>query len=122
MFLPFLNPLRAILPQCPQKGPQVSDANNPVLIEMIGLLTPRAQGRLQGSAKLVVEDQGSVMLDETGARAGDGPADVTLAASESTFRKLLAGDLNPVMAVMTRKLKVDGTPTRALKVSDILLG
>ena len=100
----------------------MSDVNNPVLIEMIGLLTSRAQGRLQGSAKLVVEDQGSVMLDETGARADDGPADVTLAASESTFRKLLAGDLNPVMAVMTRKLKVDGTPTRALKVSDILLG
>jgi len=92
---------------------------SPILTEVIALMTNRARGRLQGSAKLVVQNEGAVMLDETGAREGDEDADVTLAASEATFRKLLAGDLNPVM---TRKLKVDGTPARALKVAEILLG
>lgn len=88
----------------------------------IETLDPKARGNIRGTAKLVITGEGSVMLDETGARAGDDEADVTLMASDEVFRKILSGDQNPVMAYMSGKLKVDGNAQRALKVSGILTG
>jgi len=91
-----------------------------VLDEFITFLGPRVEGQLQGTAKLVIANEGAVMLDRDGARAGDEAADVTLAASEQVFRAILSGDQNPATAYMTGKLKVDGSLQRALKVSAIL--
>lgn len=96
-----------------------------VLEEFITFLGPRVAGQLQGTAKLVVKDEGAVILDSDGARAGDADSDgedvdVTLAASEQVFRAILSGDQNPATAYMTGKLKVDGSLQRALKVSAIL--
>jgi putative sterol carrier protein len=91
-----------------------------IVEEFVNNLSPKVTGILRGTAKLVIADEGSVMLDDTGARAGDEEADVTLIASEDVFRNILSGDQNPSMAFMTGKLKVDGSPVRALKVSEIL--
>ena len=91
-----------------------------IIEEFVSFLDPRAKADLRGTAKLVISDEGAVMLDETGARAGDEEADVTLTASEDVFRNILSGDQNPVMAFMSGKLKVDGSTQRALKVSAIL--
>lgn len=91
-----------------------------VVQEFIEALGPKTQGVIQGSAKLVIKDEGSVFLDDAGARAAEDEADVTLSASEDVFREILSGDQNPMMAFMAGKLQVDGSTTRALKVSDIL--
>lgn len=91
-----------------------------ILSEFAAFLHPRAAGRLQGTAKLVLTDVGAVMLDADGARIGDGPADVTLTAREEVFRRILSGDQNAMMAAMTGKLRVDGSTTRALKIAEIL--
>ncbi len=93
---------------------------NPVVAEFIENLSPKVKDTLQGSAKLVIKDEGSVMLDDTGARVGDDAADVTLIASQAVFRAILDGSQNPAMAFMSGKLKVDGSSMRALKVSEIL--
>lgn len=93
---------------------------NTVVTQFIEHLSPKVAGILQGTAKLVINDQGNVMLDDTGARAGDEDADVTLIASEDVFKAILDGSQNPAMAFMTGKLKVIGSSTRALKVSEIL--
>ena len=93
-----------------------------VLDEFVAILSPKSLGRLRGTAKIVVEGVGAVLLDETGAKIGDGVADVSLIASEDTFRNLFSGAQTPLMAVMMRKLKVEGNPQRALKLGDILLG
>ncbi len=85
-------------------------------------LDPKAKGTIRGTAKLVITGEGSVMLDEAGARAGDEEADVVLIASDEVFRNILSGDQNPVMAFMSGKLKVEGNTQRALKVSAILTG
>lgn len=85
-------------------------------------LDPKAKGTIRGTAKLVIIGEGSVMLDETGAREGDEEADVVLSASDEVFRNILSGDQNPVMAFMSGKLKVEGNTQRALKVSSILTG
>jgi putative sterol carrier protein len=91
-----------------------------VLEEFVTTLHPKALGQIKGTAKLVITDQGSVMLTPEGASAGDGDADVTLKASEAVFRAILDGSQNPITAVMSGKLKVDGNQMRALKVSEIL--
>lgn len=88
--------------------------------EYIRTLTPKAKGRIKGSARLAIEGHGSVMLSETGAQAGDGSADVVLSASDEVFRNILSGEQNPIMAYMSGKLKVEGNVQRALKVSAIL--
>ncbi|UXX82433.1 SCP2 sterol-binding domain-containing protein [Roseovarius pelagicus] len=93
---------------------------NDIISEYVAQLMPRAAGAIRGTAKLVITGEGAVMLDETGARAGDEDADVTLSASDAVFRAILSGDQNPVMAFMSGKLKVDGNTQRALKVSAIL--
>lgn len=91
-----------------------------VLDEFTATLHDKAKGAIKGTAKLVIGDHGTVMLSEDGAVAGDSAADVTLKASAETFRAILDGSQNPIMAVMSGKLKVDGNQMRALKVSEIL--
>ena len=93
---------------------------NTVVAAFIEHLTPKVKDTIVGTAKLVIKDEGSVMLDVTGAREGDEAADVTLISSEAVFRAILDGSQNPAMAFITGKLKVDGSSTRALKVSEIL--
>jgi len=90
------------------------------LEDFVTTLHPKALGQIKGTAKLVIADHGTVMLTENGATAADGEADVTLKASEATFRAILDGSQNPITAVMSGKLKVDGNQMRALKVSEIL--
>lgn len=74
----------------------------------------------EGRAKFVFKGEGCMMLDATGARAGDEEADVTLSASPETFRSLFEGELNPTAAFMTGRLSVDGNMGLALKLSSVL--
>ena len=90
-----------------------------IVKEFIAHLGPRVTGTLHGTAKLVIIDEGSIMLSDQGAVVGDETADVTLKASEQVFRNILDGSQNPAMAFMSGKLKVDGSNMRALKVTDL---
>ena len=80
----------------------------------VAALDPKAKG-FDGTAKFVIEGEGAVYIDASGARAADDAADVTLTASRETFEGLLSGDVNPTMAFMTGKLKVDGSMPTAMK-------
>ncbi len=73
-----------------------------------------------GTAKFVIEGEGSIVIDEAGARAGDDEADVTMTASTDTFRAILDGDLNPTAAFMSGKLSVDGSMGQAMKLGAVL--
>ena len=74
----------------------------------------------EGSAKFVIEGEGSVRIDENGASADDGPADVTLTADVDTFQGILSGDVNATSAFMTGRLSVDGDMSLALKLGSVL--
>ena len=73
-----------------------------------------------GSAKFDIEGEGTVMMDENGARAADEEADVTLTADADTFKEILAGELNPTSAFMTGKLSVDGDMGKAMQLGSVL--
>ena len=77
-------------------------------------------GGFDGTAKFVIEDEGTLMIDRAGARPGDAEADVTLQASAETFRAILSGDDSPTAAFMTGKLKVDGDMGVAMKLAGVL--
>jgi len=66
---------------------------------------------------LVDVEDGTVTVNE-----GEAEADVRLAMSESVFQKLVAGEQNPVRAVMTGKIKVKGNRAAAAKLQKILGG
>lgn len=73
-----------------------------------------------GTAKFVIEDEGAVMIDADGARAGDEDAEVTLAASAEVFEAILDGEENPTAAYMTGRLKLDGDMAAAMRLASIL--
>ncbi|ABL69927.1 MULTISPECIES: SCP2 sterol-binding domain-containing protein [Paracoccus] len=85
----------------------------------VAALDEKAKG-FDGTAKFVIEGEGSVYIDADGARAADDEAEVTLTASRETFEGLLSGDVNPTTAFMTGKLRVDGSMGMAMKLGALL--
>lgn len=73
-----------------------------------------------GTAKMDIEDEGSIIIDGNGARAGDAEADVTLSASADTFQSIFEGDLDPTSAFMSGKLAVDGDMSAAMRLAQVL--
>lgn len=73
-----------------------------------------------GTAKFDITDEGCIMLDQSGARVADEPAEVTLTADAETFKSMMDGDTNPTSAFMTGKLKVDGDMGLAMKLASVL--
>lgn len=73
-----------------------------------------------GSAKFIIEDEGEIVLDAEGARIGDDDTDVSLTASVETFQGMLEGEVNPTMAFMSGKLKIDGNMAMAMKLASVL--
>ena len=66
---------------------------------------------------LVAVDDGTLTVKEG---EGEAEADVRIAMSEEIFRKLVAGEQNPMRAVMTGKIKVKGNMGAASKLGKIL--
>jgi putative sterol carrier protein len=70
-----------------------------------------------------IEGAGVWKVDVTDAgvevNEGGGDADVTIHASEETFRAIAEGKQNPTTAFMTGKLKVDGDMSAAMKLQKL---
>jgi len=73
-----------------------------------------------GTAKFDIEGEGAIVMDSSGARVSDDPADVTLSADTETFEGMLTGDVNATSAFMTGKLKVDGDMGLAMQLASVL--
>jgi putative sterol carrier protein len=73
-----------------------------------------------------LEDAGKILVDATGdevvvtANPDDEDAETTLVLSPENMRKLMAGELNPMVAFTMGKLKVFGSKGVALKLSSLL--
>ena len=92
-----------------------------IVNEAVVVLNEKMAGNdFDGTAKFDIEGEGSVMIDENGARAGDEDAYVTLSADADTFQSILEGDTNPTAAFMSGKLKIDGDMGMAMKLAAVL--
>lgn len=72
------------------------------------------------SVKFVIEDEGTIVVDDTGAHATDTPAEATLKADAETFRQILEGELDPTAAFMQGRLTVEGDMSAAMKLGAAL--
>lgn len=91
-----------------------------IIDRAVDALQQKVPDGFDGVAKFVLTGEGAVMIDAAGVRAGDDEADVTLTADPEVFRAILAGELNPTMAFMSGKLKVDGAMGVAMKLGAAL--
>lgn len=90
------------------------------ITQAVEALNAKMTDGFDGNAKLVIEDEGAIMLDGDGAHAGDGDANVTLTADADTFRQILEGEMNPTAAFMSGKLTVDGDMGEAMRLAGVL--
>ncbi len=69
-------------------------------------------------------DDNVLLVDGTGdantISTEDGEADCVISTSMDTFMKLKNGDINPMMAVMTGKVKIKGDMSIAMKLQSLL--
>lgn len=76
-----------------------------------------------GKLKLMIGDT-PIFIDGTGEKNEvtneDAEADCVISASEETFEKMKNGDLNPMMAVMGGKVKIEGNMGLAMKLQSLL--
>lgn len=67
---------------------------------------------------------GIIFLDGTGSENTvsntDGEADCVITTSASTFEKITTGKLNPMMAMVTKKIKIKGDMGLAMKLQSLL--
>lgn len=91
-----------------------------IITKAVETLAAKVSGGFEGSAKFTIEGEGSIVLDGSGVRASDEDTDVTLTASAETFEGMMTGDVNPTMAFMTGKLKIDGSMSQAMKLASVL--
>ena len=83
-------------------------------------LNRRTDGSFDGSARFVIDGEGTIMLDRAGARAAEEDADVTMTADADTFRAIIDGELDPTSAFMSGRLKIDGDMAAAMKLASAL--
>lgn len=88
----------------------------------VDAIKEKLSGAFDGSARFVIEGEGSVIIDSDGVRAGgDEDADVTLTADAETFRAVVKGDLDPTAAFMSGRLSVDGDMGVAMRLGGMLV-
>lgn len=72
------------------------------------------------SVKFDTGGDGVIVIDGATVSTTDGPADCTIKLSLDDLESLIAGDLNPTMAFMTGKIKVEGDMSVAMQLSQLL--
>ncbi|MFW2542033.1 SCP2 sterol-binding domain-containing protein [Primorskyibacter sp. 2E107] len=91
------------------------------LTTAVAALNEKLDGEgFDGTAKFVLEGDGSLMVDSSGARIADEDADVTLTAEPETFQQIFDGELNPTNAFMAGKLTIDGDMGAAMRLATLL--
>jgi len=95
------------------------------LEDITATIRDKAQSMEANSKKIKIdlEGDGTVLIDATTTPPtvsnDDLEADVTLIISEENLEGLMDGSLNPQMAFMMGKLKIDGDMGLALKMGDL---
>ena len=72
------------------------------------------------SVKFDMGADGVIVIDGATISTADAPADCTIKLSLDDLDSLVSGDLNPTMAFMTGKIKIEGDMSVAMALSQVL--
>jgi putative sterol carrier protein len=86
----------------------------------IQALEEKLPNGFDGSVKFEIENEGSVIVNESGCSESTEDTDCTLTADKETFQDIMSGDLNSTAAFMQGKLKVDGDMGMAMRLATVL--
>jgi len=95
------------------------------LSQIINIINEKAGGSPPIDAKIKFNfGDGLVHIDGTGdsnvVSFEDKEADCSISISPENFAKLQSGDLNPMMAVMTGKIKIKGDMSVAMRLQSLI--
>ena len=79
-----------------------------------------ASAGFEHSVKFDTGSNGVIVIDGSTISTTDAPTDCTVKLSLDDLDSLIAGDLNPTMAFMSGKIKVEGDMTVAMALSQLL--
>lgn len=85
-----------------------------------GMKDKVASSGFDRSVKFDTGNDGVVVINGGTVSTEDAPADCTIKLSLEDFEALVAGDLNPTMAFMTGKIKVEGDMSVAMALSSLI--
>ncbi|MGP2493695.1 SCP2 sterol-binding domain-containing protein [Mesorhizobium sp. PUT5] len=89
--------------------------------EIADKLKPQVAGAgFDRSVKLDTGADGVIVIDGATVSTQDGPADCTIKLSLDDLESLIAGELNPTMAFMQGKLKVEGDMSVAMALGQLI--
>jgi len=91
-----------------------------VIEKAVEQLAAKLPNGFSSTAKFIIEGEGAIICDPEGVRAGDVDAEVTLTSDTDTFRGMLDGTVNPTMAFMSGRLKIDGSMGLAMQLGAAL--
>jgi len=91
-----------------------------VIAKAVLALSGKLTQGFDGIAKFVVQDEGAIIIDAQGVRAGDEDADVTLTATAEVFEAILRGEMGATGAYMSGKLQIEGSIPMAMKLGTAL--
>ncbi|MEO4001589.1 SCP2 sterol-binding domain-containing protein [Mesorhizobium sp. CAU 1732] len=91
------------------------------LQEIADKIAAKASGSgFSRSVKLDTGSDGVIVIDGSSVSTTDADADCTIKLSKDNLESLIAGELNPTMAFMQGKLKVEGDMSVAMQLSQVL--
>ncbi|RVD19791.1 SCP2 sterol-binding domain-containing protein [Mesorhizobium sp. M4B.F.Ca.ET.017.02.2.1] len=79
-----------------------------------------ASAGFEHSVKFDTGSDGVIVIDGASVSTTDAPTDCTVKLSLDDLDSLIAGDLNPTMAFMSGKIKIEGDMTVAMALSPLL--
>lgn len=89
--------------------------------EIADKIKAKAEGSdFSRSVKFDLGSDGVVVIDGQSVSTTDAETDCTISLSKDDLESLMAGELNPTMAFMQGKLKVDGDMSVAMQLSQVL--
>lgn len=78
-----------------------------------------ANGGLDKSVKFDFGDEGCIVIDGTNVSQDDIEADCTIKVDKEDFAALATGQLDPMMAFMSGKLKIEGDMSVAMSLQSL---
>jgi len=79
-----------------------------------------ASAGFERSVKFDTEGDGIILIDGATVSTTDGPADCTIIMSLEDLEAMIAGELNPTMAFMSGKIRIEGDMSVAMALNQLL--